>query len=83
MASKFGCDASKKIEIKDLLNNCQCSDGSTCVWTAERKPVYGCPCPVFPENTNYECPKMAMAMGCSDKKIECKRKNSYFNFILK
>jgi hypothetical protein len=72
MASKFGCDSKKKIEVKDMLSQCVCGDGSTCVWTHQRTPVYGCPCPVFPNNTEYTCVKMAMALGCSDKKIECK-----------
>ena len=75
MASTFGCDASKKIEIKDLLNNCKCSDDTTCVWTSDRKPVYGCPCEVPPKNTDYTCPKMAMELNCSDKKIECNLSN--------
>ena len=41
MASTFGCDSKKKIEIKDMINKCECSDGSECIWTTDRRPVYG------------------------------------------
>ena len=39
MASKFGCDTSKKIEVKDIITECQCADGSSCIWTRNRQPV--------------------------------------------
>ena len=41
MASTFGCDSKKKIEVKKMLNTCLCSDDSECVWTTARRPVYG------------------------------------------
>jgi hypothetical protein len=73
MASTFGCDTDEKIEIKDIISTCTCSDKSTCVWTSGRKPVYGCPCPVPPVHANYGCVRMAEVLGCSDKKIECNK----------
>ena len=71
MAKAFGCSMEGKVEVKDIISECECGDKSTCVWTTGRRPVMGCPCPVRPPaNTNYDALITAEVVNCSDKKIE-------------
>lgn len=71
MARAFGCSMNHKIEIKEMISQCKCSDDSSCVWTTNRRPVMGCPCPTMPpSDTNYDSLKTADIVNCSEKKIE-------------
>ncbi|KRX07708.1 hypothetical protein PPERSA_11257 [Pseudocohnilembus persalinus] len=74
MARKFGCDTTGKIEIKEMINECACSNEELCLWTKNRQPVYGCPCPEFPRETDYTCVDMAQILGCGNEEIVCEGK---------